>query len=76
VPEDRLAGACLVFDVESFSSGDRNTQGQRDGGDEVIFGDLHQAVQPEAQIVRPFVRDQPALPSEEVTFDFCVNTQD
>src|SRR5258708_15226145 len=54
--EDRLAGSRLVFDVEPFSSGDGNAQGQVGGLDEMVVGHLRGAVHPEAQVVRPFVR--------------------
>jgi hypothetical protein len=49
LPEDGLAGARVVFDGQSLSPGRGNAQGQSGGGDEMVFGDLHGAIQPAAQ---------------------------
>jgi len=51
LPEDGLAGARVVFDGQSLSPGRGNAQGQSGGGDEMVFGDLHGAIQPAAQSI-------------------------
>ena len=43
--EDGLAGACLVFDEQSLSFGDRDAQGQSGGENDKVSGNLHRALQ-------------------------------
>ena len=42
--KNRMAGACLVFDFQSFSFGCRDAAGQSGGGNEMAVGDIHVAV--------------------------------
>src|SRR5436309_15264212 len=51
-----MAGACLVSDEQSLSPGDRDTESQPGGRDEVVFGHLHGAVQSATQTLRAFVQ--------------------
>jgi len=50
--QDRLAGACALPDVQSLSSGNGNAAGEPGGGDEVVSGHRHGAVQSAAQAFR------------------------
>src|SRR5213596_762819 len=51
-----MAGACLVSDEQSLSPGDRDTESQPGGRDEVVFGHLHGAVHSATQTLRAFVQ--------------------
>jgi len=51
LPEDGLAGARVVSDGQSLSLGRWRRQGQSGGGDEMVPGDLHGAIQPAAQVI-------------------------
>jgi hypothetical protein len=51
-----MAGACLVSDEQSLSPGDGDTERQPGGGDEVVFGLVHSAIQSTTQTLRAFVQ--------------------
>ena len=42
--EDGVAGACVLFDGESFSLGGGDATGKSGGGDEMVAGHLHRKV--------------------------------
>ena len=46
--ENRMGGACVLTDAQSFSFGHRNTERQSGGWDEVVSWYLHREVQPAA----------------------------
>src|SRR6266487_4902217 len=56
VPQDRLAGTCVLSDEQSFSSGGRDAQRQPGRRHEMVFGHLHVPVQSSAQALRASVQ--------------------
>src|SRR6266436_5839247 len=56
VREDWLASACLLLDVEPFSFGGRNSEGEPGGRHEMVFGHLYFPLQPAARALGSLVQ--------------------
>ena len=54
--EDGAAGACVLFDGESFSPGSGDATTEFSDGDEMVFGDVHEPVQPATPGGRAFIQ--------------------
>ena len=66
LPKDRVAGARLLFDEQSFSFGGGDPAGKSGGRNEMALGRLYDAVEPATQAERAFV-----CRALQVTFDRC-----